>query len=232
MLGCDELRTLGRDQLQRLTREVLQGEADIVLNTQNKPERVVQVAFLETLRDGGCLFVQIGKTDDLGGESKIIPSCGLPGGKQAFGMRHREVFDLLLGTKLWPLKDCICNEEVEFSSSCVKAKTLQIMTRYDRTVCHAKLHRDIEAPMCRYSGQVISDPSKDTKHEVLGRWGRRPEGSVGIGIRIKEVDVHVINWNGKTSLSPCVVVQGAFRPIDAQQRRDTVPGQVALVFGT
>ena len=75
MLGCKELWSLKTYLQQRLIREVLQGAADVARNEQIESERVVQVVVLEIQRDDGCLFVQIGKTNDSGAVNQIIPSC-------------------------------------------------------------------------------------------------------------------------------------------------------------
>ena len=64
---------------------------------------------------------------------------------------------------------------------------MPMLTRYNKTVYHGKLHPHIEASICRYSGQVPS-------------WRDRLAGNAGLCIPIEEVDVYVINWNGKTSL--------------------------------
>ena len=186
MLGCKELRSLKTDLQQRLIREVLQGAADVALNEQIEPERVVQLVVLEIQRDDGCLFVQIGKTDNLGGVNQIIPSCALPGGRHAFSMQHEDVCEQLLCTKLRPLKGCIGFHQVEVSP-CVMSNSVPILTRYNKTVYHGKLHRHIEAPICRYSGQVQS-------------WRERLAGNAGLCIPIAEVDVYVMIWNGKTYL--------------------------------
>lgn len=158
---------LGKSQnLDHLKKEVQDGKSTVVLNSDGEPERIVQVIVLNIRDDATEMsFVQLAKLSEVTG--KWLPSCVLPGAKPEMNERVADAVDRVIATKLENIKSVVKVVRTERVSECHQSHRFLVPTHYLRTVCHAKLVGDFQAPTFVMGGNT---PVKQLATRLTYTW--------------------------------------------------------------
>lgn len=151
------------DPRQRLQDEVVAGRCVVVLDSLGEPERVVSVTALKISSSRG-VFYQLGKMRGTDFSAK----CILPGTKQ----RRRELpggaSQRVLMEELAPLKDKVKIMHTERTYDKGKSRSVNLKTKYQRTVFHMQLKTDFVADSFFSTWPVLRTNSITGTSTVIG----------------------------------------------------------------
>lgn len=141
-----------RDSLER---EVLQGEAAIVLNGLGEVQRVVSLFAFQITRedDSDVFFVQLGIVED----SMVVAGCKLPGAKMVRGELPLDAAHRILKSKLEPMADDVEIRRLEREEEWVEATDFPMKKQYLRTVARASMLVEVRAPTVRMQEPLVLD---------------------------------------------------------------------------